>query len=141
MPHLTIAVHSALRWVVLAAGVVAVARFAVGWLRGSGWSRLDDRLTLAFAVSLDVQWVVGLVLYLGVSVLGMTALASEGVRVVRSPELRFWAIVHPLLATAALAIAHGARIRLRSVAAPTARHRLTALSFGVAVALVVAAVR
>ena len=141
MSALTTALHSALRWVVLAAGVLAIVRFTAGWFRGSAWSRLDDRLTLAFAVSLDVQWVVGLVLYLGVSVLGGTALASEGLGIVRSPELRFWALVHPLLATAALALAHAARIKLRSVTAATARHRVAALSFGGAVALLVAAVR
>lgn len=141
MSPLIIATHSALRWIVLATGAVAAVRFTIGWLRGSGWYRLDERLTLAFAVSLDVQWVVGVVLYLGVSVLGVTAVASEGLGIVRSPELRFWALVHPLLATAALAVAHGARIKLRSVTAPAARHRLAALSFAGAVALVVAAVR
>ena len=141
MSEVTIALHSALRWVVLAAGVLAVVRFTAGWFRGSAWSRLDDRLTLAFAVSMDVQWVVGLVLYLGMSVLGGTALASEGLGIVRSPELRFWAIIHPLLATVALGLAHAARIRLRSVTAATARHRVAALSFGGAVALLLAAVR
>jgi hypothetical protein len=137
---LIVTVHAWLRWFILLAGAAATARALVAWWRGRAWSALDARLGRAFAVSLDVQWVVGLVLYGGASLLGGRALASEGLGVLSSPELAFWAILHPLLASAALALVHVGRIRMRSLAG-AARHRAAALSFGAAMALLVVAVR
>jgi hypothetical protein len=132
--------HSWLRWLVLATGAVASLRAALGWARARPWTALEESLSLAFAVSLDVQWVIGGVLFLGASVLGATALASEGIReVATTPELRFWVLVHPVLGTGALALAHAARTRMRGVADGVARHRLAGLSFGAAVALLLVA--
>lgn len=140
MSSLLISVHASLRWFILLAGGAATARALLAWWRGSAWTALDARLGRAFALSLDVQWVVGLVLYGGVSLLGGRALAAEGLGVVRDPSLGFWAILHPVLATAALALVHLGRIRLRPLAG-LARHRTAALSFGAATALLLLAVR
>jgi hypothetical protein len=133
---LILAVHGSLRWVILGAGAAATLRSALGWARGSAWTALDERLSLAFAVSADVQLVIGAALWLGASALGLQAVASEGVRgVASSPELRFWVALHPILATAALALAHAARIRMRSISSGPARHRIAALLFASALAL------
>jgi hypothetical protein len=138
---LIVGVHAWLRWFILLAGAVACVRSVLGWARGSAWSRLDDRLSLAFAVSIDIQWMIGMVLYLGVSALGVRALASEGAGILRSPELRFWALVHPVLASGALALAHAGRIRMRTISVGPARHRTAALFFGGALALLAVLVR
>jgi hypothetical protein len=135
-----VSVHAWLRWFILLAGAAATARALLAWRRGSAWSVLDARLGRAFAVSLDVQWVIGLALFGGASLLGGRALASEGLGILASPELTFWAILHPLLASAALALVHLGRIRMRSRVG-AARHRTAALSYGAAMALLVMAVR
>jgi hypothetical protein len=132
--------HAWLRWALLLAGAAASARCLHGWARGRAWSRLDERLGLAFAVGLDVQFTLGAVLYFGFSLIGARAIAAEGVAIVHDPVGGFWAILHPLLGTGALALAHLARIRMRTVTSGPARHRLGALLFGGALGLLVLAV-
>lgn len=136
MSSLVHTAHAVLGWLALAEGVAAFLRSSLGWARRRDWTPLEDRLGLAFAVTLDVQFLFGLALWLGVSVLGVQALGSEGLEVVRSPELRFWVVIHPVLMTGALALAHAARIRLRRTPAGPARHRVAALLLGGALALV-----
>lgn len=140
MAALLVSLHLWLRWVVLAAGAVACARFAVGWLRGSAWTRREDGLSLAFAVAMDLQWTLGVAVWLWPSVLGLQAVLSEGAGVLADGHLRFWAVLHPVLATAALALGHAARIRIRRLAPGPARHRTVAIRFALALALLVAAV-
>jgi hypothetical protein len=131
-----LSVHAWLRWLILAAGAAATLRSVAGWARGSAWTAFDERLSLAYAVSMDVQFVIGGALWLGASALGVQALASEGLRgVASSPKLRFWVALHPILASAALGLAHAARIRMRSITSGPARHRIAALLFAGALAL------
>jgi hypothetical protein len=136
---LVVGLHAWLRWLILLLGVAATARAGLAWSRGRAWSRVDDRLGLFFAVSMDVQFVVGVVLHLGVSAMGVLAIASEGAGILGAPVLRFWAIAHPLLTVGALALAHVGRIRMRGLPA-AARPRVATLSFAAALVLLLAGV-
>ena len=55
-------IHSILRWVILLVGVVAVVKFALGWLRGGPFGGLDRGLTAGFSGLMDLQGALGLVL-------------------------------------------------------------------------------
>lgn len=87
--------HSLLRWLVIGAGLLAV-------LRGS--ARRGGPLARVFAVSLDLQVLVGLLLY-WMSPITSTAIMHMGTAM-QNRVVRFWAVEHGAMMLVALALAH-----------------------------------
>ena len=138
MFDVVLVLHSLLRWFVILAGIWAVAR-AIGGLRaGRAWNGTDDKAGLLFTVSLDVQILLGLLLYLVLSPITTGAFHDMG-EAMRNGYVRFWVVEHVAAALVAVALAHVGRIRLRR-AAPDAKHRRAILFFGLALAAVLVAV-
>jgi hypothetical protein len=131
---LLLVAHSGLRWVVLFAGVAALGGAVGGVATRRAWLPADNLRGLLFAVSLDVQVLVGLVLYVGFSPMAMPALGDMA-GTMRDPVLRFYAVEHLIGAIAALALAHVGRARARRGTDPTARHKSTLVFTGLALAV------
>jgi hypothetical protein len=99
-----LAIHSLLRWLSLALGILAVASAVAQ-------GKAARRRVLPFAVSLDLQLVVGLALYLFLSpIVGPGSGAGPG----------YWSLGHPALALLALGLAHAGSVALRRTAGPRA---------------------
>jgi hypothetical protein len=130
--------HSILRWVVLIAGVLTVGQALRGWLGKREWGQLDDRLGLIFTISLDIQLLVGLILYV-VSPLIQAAFADFG-EAMSATALRFFTIEHTLLMIVAIVVAHVGRSLIKRVEDPVGKHKRASLFFGVAILLVLVAV-
>ncbi|HEY0872749.1 MAG TPA: hypothetical protein VGD94_04700 [Vicinamibacterales bacterium] len=109
-------VHSWLRWLVLIAGVVAVAR---------GGSRNDNAGRL-FVTFLDVQMLLGLLLYFWLSPLTTAALQDFGAAM-GVPQMRYFAVEHVFGMIIAIALAHIGRGKVRK--APEHRRARTAAIF------------
>lgn len=60
-------VHSIIRWLIVIVGLVAVVKFAIGWLRGGAFTGMDRGLSAAFSGLLDLQATLGLILLIGFS--------------------------------------------------------------------------
>lgn len=129
--------HSFLRWVAIAAGLVVVARAVAGLTSGRPWNPGDLKIAQVFLIALDVQLLVGLVLYGVASPFVASALANMG-DAMRSSDLRFWAVEHPLMMVVSLIVAHVgfARLKRAGVAAP---HRQALILLGLAWVLILAA--
>jgi len=56
--------HSGWRYLVLLVAVVAVVKLLIGWVSNGKWSSLDQRLGMALPIILDIQLLLGLVLFL-----------------------------------------------------------------------------
>ena len=137
MVYLTIlAVHSWVRWLVLISGVLAVAR-ALRAGRGA-WSAADDRAGFWFVMLLDLQVVIGLLLYTWLSPITHEAFASMGAAM-KSSSLRFWAVEHVFGMVVALAFAHIGRVRIRK-AEPARRRKVAAIFFGLALLALLASI-
>ncbi|MEQ1573987.1 MAG: hypothetical protein ABL993_07045, partial [Vicinamibacterales bacterium] len=63
MYQVAIVAHSWVRWLVLIAGLVALARAISGMQGRRPWTSADDRGTFLFAIGLDVQTLLGLLIY------------------------------------------------------------------------------
>jgi hypothetical protein len=113
-------VHSLLRWLVLALGAAVVARAVVG-LSGRRWTLADDRLDVWFVASLDVQLVIGLVLYGWLSPITTQAFGDMRAAMADS-ALRFWTVEHVVSMLVAVALAHVGRSRVRRAPTDHARH-------------------
>jgi hypothetical protein len=129
-------VHSCLRWLVLIAGLWAMLRGC----RGSGvWTPADDRAGRVFVGILDLQVMVGLVLYLAVSPFTQAAF-EDFAAAMRNDLLRFFAVEHIFGMLTALVVAHIGRVKTRRSQPVSSRHRAAALWFGAALFLLVASI-
>ena len=57
-------IHSIVRGLILLVSLVALIKFAIGWLRGGTFTNFDQRLRLAFVSLMDLQALLGLILLL-----------------------------------------------------------------------------
>ncbi len=55
--------HSLLRWLVLLTGLLAAARGISGWRSRRPWTLPDERAGFWFIMTLDLQFLLGLLLY------------------------------------------------------------------------------
>ncbi len=134
MYTLALIVHSWLRWVALVAGVGAT--FSALTDRGDG-SR-SDRWGLALVTAVDLQMLVGLVLYLVLSPFTAIAMRDFGAAM-KDPGLRFFAVEHVTMMFGAVILVHVGRVLARKAATPGARRTRAFVCFGLATVLMIVA--
>jgi hypothetical protein len=137
MHALVLALHNILRWLVILTAVVALIRSLRGMAAGLPWTRREALSLTAYASILTLQMVLGLVLYFVLSPLGMPALSDMGA-VMRDPEMRLFAVEHPLTSMLAVAFAHIAVARSRKALTDASRYRGAALLLTLSLVLLLA---
>jgi hypothetical protein len=131
--------HSYLRWVVLLAALVVVARAAAGMAFRRPWGRADEATTRVFMASLDTQLLVGLVLYFFLS--PFTALAwSDLGSTMRDAPLRFIMIEHQFGMLVAVILAHAGHSRMKKMSDARRRHTMALVFFGLALLIMLASI-
>ena len=120
--------HSALRWIVLLAGLFAFARGVAGW-SGRLWSDTDARAARLFVIVIDLQFTIGLLMYLFFSPVVREALQDVG-GAMRDPRLRFFLVEHIMGMVIAAALAHVGAVRIKKAASDLRKHRTAAIFFG-----------
>lgn len=131
MYTLVLSLHSILRWAVLIAGLVVVVWEIAGWLGNRPWESINDRLGLIYTSLMDLQLLIGLLLYFVLSPLTRQAFQDFGAAMSNS-ALRFWAVEHILVMVIAVILAHVGRSRSKKAVDPRAKHRTAAIFFGLA---------
>ena len=131
-----LALHSVLRWVVILLGIWAVVR---ALSRGSRpWLPADDAAGQWFGTSLDVQMLIGLVLYGIFSPITRMAFGNMGAAM-RDPVIRFFVVEHASLMILALAFAHVGRVRVRRARVDAAKFKTAAIFYSIALLAVLLA--
>jgi len=133
-------IHNLLRWLVIAAGVAAVAQGAVGLVARQPYTRRHRITGLVFIASLHFQVVLGLIFYLGLSPMMSQAIWTDFGGAMKVSALRFWAVEHiagmvigAVIATVGSALARRAKVDGR-------RHLATVLGLGIGFLLVLASI-
>ena len=126
--------HSWIRWVVLLLGAVAFVRAASGRFTRRPWTPTDDAASRWFVISVDIQVLIGLVLYLFFSSFTMSAWRNMA-GAMADAVIRFWAVEHLVGMIAATAFAHVGRVRIRKSTDSTRKHFVAAIFFGLALVL------
>lgn len=139
MYTLTLVLHSLLRWVVVVAAIAAVVFAVRGWLGRRGWTTLDDRLGMIFTISMDLQLLLGLLLYVALSPVTRLAFQDFGAAM-SNGAVRFFAVEHIAVMIVAVVLSHIGRARSRQAADAVARHRAAAIWFGLALVAMIAAI-
>jgi hypothetical protein len=117
--------HSIWRWVVLIAAVIAIVLAALAAMGTRPWDSLSDRFSFFFTVALDVQVLIGLVIWIFNQAWTRDA---------------FIAFVHPILMLAAVAIAHVGRTRSERANDDRSRGRTALIFFVVSLIVVIVAI-
>jgi hypothetical protein len=132
-------VHSLLRWLVLLAGLVAAVRGLSGWRSRRLWTLPDERAGFWFTLTLDLQFLLGLLLYVALSPLTRGAFQDFG-GAMRDSVLRFWAVEHVFGMVVGIALAHIGRSRIHKTGNDARRHRLAAIFYTLALLAILASI-
>ena len=131
--------HSLLRWLVLLTGLLAVARGISGWRSRRPWTLPDERAGFWFIMTLDLQFLLGLLLYVALSPLTRGAFQDFG-GAMRDTIVRFWAVEHVLGMIVGMALAHIGRSRVHKTGDDVRRHKLAAIFFTLALLVILASI-
>jgi hypothetical protein len=130
--------HSWLRWAVLAVALWTVLRAATGVFGPRQWTPADSRAGKWLGIGVDVEMLIGLVLYGALSPITRNALSDMGAAM-GDRVLRFWAVEHPALMVAAVALVHVGRSRARKARFDDSKHKQALIFFGLALLAMLAA--
>ena len=59
--NILLMIHSLLRWLIVIVAVIAIVKFALGWLRGGAFKGMDRGLAAGFSGLMDTQATLGLI--------------------------------------------------------------------------------
>jgi uncharacterized membrane protein YozB (DUF420 family) len=129
-------IHSTLRWVVLVLALVALGRAIRGVIGRLEWQPADSKISAWFVGSLDLQLVIGLVLYIFLSPFTKEAFGDMAAAM-RNAPLRFIAVEHITGMIIAIALVHIGRVRIKKTNDSAHRHRLALIFFALALVIMV----
>jgi len=128
--------HSWLRWAVLLTGLVAWLRAISGKTARRPWTPKDELWGLLLTISVDLQFLVGVVLYAFLSPIVRQGLRNFSVAM-QINVVRFFTIEHAIGMIAGIALVHIGRVKIRKAADADRKHRLAMVFFGIALVLMI----
>jgi len=133
MQSAVLLLHSWLRWVAL----VSVVGVTLAALRNqvSGDRSVADRWGMVAMMVLDLQMLLGLLLYLALSPITTGALQNMS-GAMQNAQVRFWVVEHPAPMFLAVILAHVGRVLARKAPTPAAKRTRLLICFGLATALI-----
>jgi hypothetical protein len=100
------------------------------------WTPTDQSIGRWFTITLDLQVVLGALLYFVLSPFTKEALSNFGAAMSNS-GLRFWAVEHVFGMVIGVALAHVGKVKIAKAPNDARRHRLAAIVYGLALLAVV----
>ena len=128
-------IHSLLRWVVVIAGLVVIARAIAGISSRRDWQPGDAAGVRWFSISLDVQFLIGLLLYVWLSPFIRDAWADMGATM-RNAPLRFFAVEHLTGMLIGIALAHIGKSKIGKAADAAQKHKRALIFFSLAMVVI-----
>jgi hypothetical protein len=139
MYEFTLILHNLMRWVVLLLAVFALVRIYMGLFGKKEWSETDRKSLSFYAIGMDIQLVLGLLLYFVVSPFMAGIRADFGASMSNSAT-RFFAVEHLLMMVIAVVLAHVATITARRASTSAGKFRQGAIWLTLSVLAVVVSI-
>jgi hypothetical protein len=128
-------IHSYVRWLVLIAGLIAIVRAITGITSRRDWRTGDEAGVRWFTIALDVQFTLGLLLYIFLSPFIHDAWADMAATMKNAP-LRFFAVEHITGMFIGTALAHVGKIRIGKVTEAAQKNKLAVIFFSLAMVVI-----
>jgi hypothetical protein len=136
MYGIILGLHNLMRWVVVLAAAYGLYRAYSGWQGGRPWTGTDRQAGMLFTTALDIQFLLGLILYFFLSPITKLALANiSGIFSSPNPDVTFFGYEHELGMVFAIVLAHVGSAIARK-AEPSAAHRIAAISFTLSIVVI-----
>jgi hypothetical protein len=137
----TVAVHNIVRWVVVISGILVVVRSFWGWLGKKEWNNTERKFGIVFTSSVDLQLLLGVVLYFVFSNWALKAILEKGMSfVMGESEYRFFAIEHAFYMILAVIFAHLGSALPKKVENAQSKYKRAAIWFGLALLVILAGI-
>lgn len=135
MYSIVLALHNITRWLVLISGVAALIRAYLGWRRAQEWSASDRIVGVFFASFMDVQLLLGLLLYFVISPITRAAFQNPSA-IMGNSDLRFFTVEHIGWMLLAVVSAHIGTILSKKAANEVDKHRRAAIWFSLSLVMI-----
>lgn len=126
--------HSGIRWLTLLLVAIILIKSLMGLFGNASYGKTDNILAASFVGTMDLQFLIGLILYFFLSPITQTAIADFGAAM-KNPGLRFFAVEHLTMMIAAIAIAHIGRSKAKKSYEAKKKFKFQVIFFGIALAL------
>ena len=129
--------HNLLRWLVLLFGFWAVISPISGKASKKDYLPGDSRSNFFFMLSMDIQLVIGLILYFnGVWFDSLKHIGES----MKDPYVRFFTIEHEMMMIIAWILVHAGRIAVKKAATSRSKFNKSLVFFGIALLLILIAI-
>ncbi len=135
MFEMVLGLHNLARWLVLAAGLWAVIVIWRGWLGRRPWTAREMTAARIYVGLLDLQMLLGLLLYAVFSPLTHDAFRHVGVAM-GDPSARYFVVEHPAIMVIAIAVAHVGVARAKRQDTDAAKYQVAAIWLGISLAAI-----
>ena len=127
-----LAFHNIIRWIVLVLGIIIVIQVGLGYFRRREWDEKTRKLGVYYTIGMDVQFLLGLLLYLFFSDI-TRAVFQDLSNAMTTPGLRSFALEHPISMLLAVVFGHMASILSRKGVDSAAKYRRALIWFSLSV--------
>lgn len=129
--------HNLLRWLVLIFGLWAVISAISGLAGKKDYTSSDDKSNFFFMLSMDIQLLIGLVLYFTNGWFERLKHLGDNMKV---PMLRFFTMEHALLMIIAWLLVHAGRISVKKASTSHSKFKKSLIYFGIGMLLILIAI-
>lgn len=129
--------HSWTRWILVLLAVVLVFRSLVGLMKGQAYTGMDKSLGLAFFWALNIQFVLGIALYAGLSPVTRAAF-SDMAAAMKDGAIRFFVAEHFVTAFLAIGAGHFGIARAKRMEEDRKKHLFMLIGSGLCLLLMLA---
>ena len=124
--------HSGLRWLILLGVVLIVLKSIIGLIGGGSYSKFDKILGSATVGLLDLQMLLGLLLYFFHS-----AFTKNLTFNMSNASERFWSVEHLMLMILAIAAAHIGKVKANKSEEGSTKFKFQAIFFSLSLTLMI----
>lgn len=131
--------HDTLRWLILLSLLTTLVKYLIGWMGRQHWKKTDNMMGVVFTSLMDLQLLVGLVLYFFLSPVTKFALSDFGATM-KNADLRFYAVEHILMMLVAVVLVHIGKAKSKKATSDVAKFRVATIFYGLALLVILAAI-
>ena len=131
--------HNTLRWLILLVAFATLIKYFIGWFSQKSWQKSDNVLGIIFTAAMDLQLLVGLVLYFFLSPITQTAFRNVG-EAMKNADLRFYLIEHVFMMLIAIILVHVGRSRSKKALLSRRKFGIALFYYGIAYIIILSAI-
>ena len=131
--------HNLIRWIVLITGIIAVVSAFGGWSGSKPMTAGVRRCGALFVASLDLQLLIGLILYFVASPIPSAAFQNMAVAM-KDHEMRFFTVEHTTYMLIAIIAAHVGSFLARKGRTDSRKYRGAVIGYGTSLLVILAGI-